>query len=219
MNSQHTGIQQLAHEEIEATLARLEALAKVMDSAFLLPGTNVRMGFDALLGIIPVIGDLIGQAISSYLIWEAKRLGVSRFTLWRMIGNSAIDTVVGFIPFAGDAFDVVFRSNTKNLALLKVPPRKAGVSEPQGGGTTRRKPRFWPGHRGYSDPYRLSIIPKVGMRLDDATAETQLPARVIAVLPASPDLISAVLQPLESCLACERMHWRSAWLPTACSLQ
>ncbi len=134
MNSQHTGIQQLAHEEIEATLARLEALAKVMDSAFLLPGTNVRMGFDALLGIIPVIGDLIGQAISSYLIWEAKRLGVSRFTLWRMIGNSAIDTVVGFIPFVGDAFDVVFRSNTKNLALLRSHLEKQGFQSSRAAG-------------------------------------------------------------------------------------
>jgi hypothetical protein len=77
------------------------------------------MGFDALLGIVPVIGDLISQAISSYLIWEAKRLGVSRLTLWRMIGNSALDTVIGAIPFAGDAFDVAFRANTRNVKLLR----------------------------------------------------------------------------------------------------
>lgn len=113
-----TSSQTLPPGEIQAILARLEALARVMDSAFLLPGTNVRMGFDAILGLVPVIGDIISQAISSYLIWEAKRLGVSRWTLWRMIGNSAVDTVIGAIPFAGDAFDVAFRANMRNLALL-----------------------------------------------------------------------------------------------------
>ena len=126
MNSLRAEIERLSHDEIEESLARLEALAKIMDSAFVFPGTSVRMGFDAILGIVPVIGDLISQAISSYLIWEAKRLGVSRFTLWRMIGNSAIDTVVGFIPLAGDAFDVVFRANTKNVALLKAHLEKQG---------------------------------------------------------------------------------------------
>lgn len=119
-------IEQLPHHEVQATLVRLEALAKVMDSAFLIPGTGVRMGFDALIGLVPVIGDLIGQAISSYLISEAKRLGVSRFTLWRMIGNSAIDTVVGIVPFVGDAFDVAFRANTKNVALLRAHLEKKG---------------------------------------------------------------------------------------------
>jgi hypothetical protein len=75
-----------------------------------------------------VLGDLVSQAISSYLIWEAKRLGVSRFTLWRMIGNSVIDTVIGFIPFAGDAFDVAFRANMKNVALLRAHLEKKGYA-------------------------------------------------------------------------------------------
>ena len=126
MTRQVTEPQPLSRDEIEQTVARLDALAKVMDNAFALPGTNIRMGFDALLGMIPVIGDLISQAISSYLIWEAKRLGVSRLTLWRMIGNSAVDTVIGFIPFAGDAFDIAFRANTKNVALLRAHLEKQG---------------------------------------------------------------------------------------------
>jgi hypothetical protein len=120
--------------EIEAALARVEALARVMDSIVEIPGTKVRIGFDAMLGLVPVIGDLLSQAISSYIIWEARRLGVSRFTMARMIGNSAIDTIVGIVPFVGDAFDVVFRANMKNLALLRAHLEKQGhvVRKPGG---------------------------------------------------------------------------------------
>lgn len=123
-------VQTLAHDEVQQSLARLELLAKVMDSAFVLPGTNVRMGLDAIIGIVPVVGDLISQTISSYLIWEAKRLGVSKLTLWRMIGNSAIDTVIGIVPLVGDAFDIAFRANMKNLALLKAHLEKHGHLRP-----------------------------------------------------------------------------------------
>ncbi len=105
--------------ETSAALARLEALAKVMDSAFKIPGTEVRMGFDALLGLVPVIGDAIAGAISSYLIWEAKKLGVPKLVLGRMVANTAIDTALGSIPFVGDMFDVAYRANTKNVALLR----------------------------------------------------------------------------------------------------
>lgn len=111
--------QEITHSDMRETYQRLEMLAKVMDSAFQIPGSNVRIGFDALLGILPGIGDAISAAISSYIIWEAKRLGASKFLLARMAGNTAIDTVIGAIPFAGDIFDVAFRSNLKNLALLK----------------------------------------------------------------------------------------------------
>lgn len=105
--------------QIQASVARIEALSKLMDSAFQIPGTNTTMGLDAIIGLIPVVGDLVSQAVSSYIIWEARKLGVSRFTIARMIGNSLLDTAVGSIPFAGDAFDVFFRANMKNLALLK----------------------------------------------------------------------------------------------------
>ncbi len=109
----------LMKQETSAALARLEALAKVMDSAFKIPGTEVRMGFDALLGLVPVIGDAISGAISSYLIWEAKKLGVPKLVLGRMVANTAIDTALGSIPFVGDMFDVAYRSNSKNVALLR----------------------------------------------------------------------------------------------------
>ena len=119
-------IEKMTDFELEAALARVEIVARMMDSMFEIPGTRIRIGVDALIGMIPILGDLISQAISSYIIWEAKQLGVSKFTLARMIGNSAIDTIVGMIPFAGDAFDVAFRANMKNLALLKAHIEKHG---------------------------------------------------------------------------------------------
>lgn len=109
----------LMDHETSAALVRLEALAKVMDSAFKIPGTDVRMVFDALLGLLPVIGDAISGAISSYLIWEAKRLGVPKLVLGRMVANTAIDTALGAVPVIGDLFDVAYRSNSKNVALLR----------------------------------------------------------------------------------------------------
>jgi uncharacterized protein DUF4112 len=112
--------------EIAASVARIEALARIMDSVVAIPGTNVRLGADAVIGLVPFVGDILSSLISTYIIWEARQLGVSRFTIARMIGNTAIDTVVGLVPFAGDAFDVVFRANMKNLALLKAHLAKHG---------------------------------------------------------------------------------------------
>lgn len=105
--------------DIQASYERIAQLSRVMDSMVGIPGTNVRLGVDALLGLVPVIGDVLSQAISTYLIWEARKLGVSRFTMARMIGNTLLDTVVGAVPFAGDLFDVAFRANMKNLRLLE----------------------------------------------------------------------------------------------------
>lgn len=113
--------------EIEAAYARVDALARVMDSIVAIPGTDVRIGVDALLGLVPVIGDILSQAISSYIIWESRRLGVSRWTLTRMVGNSLMDMTIGAVPVVGDAFDVAFRANMRNLALLKAEMQKKGI--------------------------------------------------------------------------------------------
>lgn len=120
---------------VQQSLERLEALAKLLDSAFLVPGTNIRMGLDGIIGLVPVVGDLISGAISSYLIWEARRLGASRWVIGRMATNTLIDTAVGAIPLAGDAFDVVFRVNIRNLALLRRHLARKGLIAP-GSGTT-----------------------------------------------------------------------------------
>ena len=123
-------LQRLDRAEIDAAVMRVEAVARLMDSAFEIPGTKIRMGLDGIIGLIPVLGDLVSSLISSYIIWEAKNLGVSKFTLARMVGNMAIDTVVGIVPLLGDAFDVAFRTNMKNLALLKKHLEKNGIAAP-----------------------------------------------------------------------------------------
>lgn len=105
--------------EFDESFARIEALAKVLDSAVRIPGTNVVMGVDAVLGLVPVVGDAISGAIASYIIWEARRLGAPRWLITRMAVNTALDTAVGSIPVFGDMFDVAYKSNLKNVALLK----------------------------------------------------------------------------------------------------
>jgi hypothetical protein len=102
----------------EDAIARITLVANLMDSAFLIPGLNRRVGLDAVLGIVPGIGDALSAAIASYIIWEARQLGLPRWKIARMIGNVAVDTAIGAIPFAGDVFDVVFKSNQRNLRII-----------------------------------------------------------------------------------------------------
>jgi hypothetical protein len=103
----------------EQRLARLEAIAKLLDVAFILPGTNIRYGIDGLIGLIPVVGDIITTAISLWLVREARALGAPWHITARMLANVAVDGVVGMVPLAGDAFDVMFRANVRNVRLLK----------------------------------------------------------------------------------------------------
>ena len=103
----------------EQRLARLDALAKLLDIAFILPGTNIRYGIDGIIGLIPVVGDLITTAISLWLVREARALGAPWHVTMRMLGNVALDGVVGMVPVAGDAFDVMFRANIRNMRLLR----------------------------------------------------------------------------------------------------
>ncbi|MEQ1715480.1 MAG: DUF4112 domain-containing protein [Hyphomicrobium sp.] len=116
-------------ETVSEALARLDGLATIMDSAFRIPGTQVVMGLDALLGLVPVIGDAISSAIGGFIIWEAKRLGVSRFLIARMAMNTAIDTVLGSVPIVGDVFDVAYKANRKNVAILRRHLEKNGLRD------------------------------------------------------------------------------------------
>lgn len=100
-------------------IARIDALATLLDSAFLIPGTNIRFGFDALIGIVPGIGDILTTLISLYIVREARALGAPRLLVARMLANVAIDGAVGAVPLLGDAFDVVWRANRRNMALLQ----------------------------------------------------------------------------------------------------
>jgi hypothetical protein len=96
---------------------RLRTLAWLMDNSIPLPG-GLRIGVDAIIGLVPGIGDAIGALISAYIINEAREMGAPRSLLLRMMGNVIIDTVVGAVPLAGDLFDAAFKSNSRNLALL-----------------------------------------------------------------------------------------------------
>jgi len=100
-------------------IARLEAIAALLDTAFIVPGTNIRFGVDALIGLVPGIGDLITTGLSLYLVHEARQLGAPRHLIVRMLGNVALDGLVGAVPLVGDAFDVMWRSNRRNMALLR----------------------------------------------------------------------------------------------------
>jgi hypothetical protein len=98
---------------------RLRFLAWLLDSSIRIPGTRFTIGIDALIGLVPFVGDLIGVLISSYIVGEARRLGVGRSTLARMTFNIALEGLVGLIPFAGDVFDAAFKANQRNVRLLE----------------------------------------------------------------------------------------------------
>jgi hypothetical protein len=103
----------------EQRLARLDAVARLLDIAFVLPGTNVRYGIDGIVGLIPVVGDIIATAFSLWLVREARALGAPWHITARMLGNVAVQGVVGAVPVAGDAFDVLFRANMRNVRMLR----------------------------------------------------------------------------------------------------
>ncbi|MET0605133.1 MAG: DUF4112 domain-containing protein [Beijerinckiaceae bacterium] len=103
----------------ERALARLMLIARVMDAAVTIPGVNLRVGVDAALGLVPAVGDMIAGAIASWIVFEARRLGAPPLLIARMVANVVVDTVVGAVPFLGDAFDVGFKANLRNVALLR----------------------------------------------------------------------------------------------------
>ncbi|APG63493.1 hypothetical protein LPB140_02370 [Sphingorhabdus lutea] len=98
---------------------RVEAMELLLERSFHIPGTKIPVGLDSIIGLIPVLGDLITAAMGAYMVWEARNLGMSKFQLTRMAANVGIDTVLGAIPFIGDAFDLLWRSNSKNLRIIK----------------------------------------------------------------------------------------------------
>lgn len=98
---------------------RLEAMELLLERAFVVPGTGLRIGLDAVVGLVPVLGDLVTTAMGAWMVWEARNLGMSKWKLWRMAGNIAFDAAVGAVPVAGDLFDFAFRSNTRNLKIVR----------------------------------------------------------------------------------------------------
>jgi Domain of unknown function (DUF4112) len=111
----YSGGERSRHEALQ----RLDFLATLLDSAILIPGTKIRFGADAVIGLVPGIGDAITTALSAWIVYEAHRLGVPRHLLVRMIGNFAIDGLFGAVPLVGDLFDVMWRANKRNMRLLR----------------------------------------------------------------------------------------------------
>ncbi len=112
-------VRRLAGTDAAATRARIELLERVLERAFVIPGLNRPVGLDAILGFLPVGGDLLAGIMGAYLVWEAKNLGMPKWQIVRMMANVGLDTTLGAIPLVGDVFDFLFRSNSKNLRILK----------------------------------------------------------------------------------------------------
>lgn len=98
---------------------RVEAMEMLLERSFTIPGINRAVGLDAIAGMVPVLGDLITAAMGAYIVWEGRNLGMSKWQLGRMAANIAFDTAIGAVPLAGDLFDLLFRSNTRNLKIIK----------------------------------------------------------------------------------------------------
>ncbi|HEY9581165.1 MAG TPA: DUF4112 domain-containing protein [Rhizorhapis sp.] len=99
--------------------ARVEAMEAMLEGLFVIPGIRRRVGLDSIVGLIPIVGDVVTAAMGAWIVWEARNLGMSKFKLLRMAANVGVDTAIGAIPFVGDAFDLFFRSNSRNLRMIR----------------------------------------------------------------------------------------------------
>lgn len=97
---------------------RVEALEYVLERAVTVPGINRKVGLDAIVGLLPVAGDMIAAALGLYIVWEARKLGMPKWQIARMMANVGVDTALGAIPLAGDLFDFLYRSNSRNLKII-----------------------------------------------------------------------------------------------------
>jgi hypothetical protein len=100
-------------------LRRIEWMERLLEGAFVIPGTSRRVGLDAIVGLLPVAGDAISAAMGAWIVWEARLLGVPKWKLMRMGANVAFDFAIGAVPLVGDALDFLFRSNSINLKIIR----------------------------------------------------------------------------------------------------
>lgn len=102
----------------DARIARVQRLARLLDTAFRIPGTRIRFGIDPLLGLLPGLGDAIAALFGGYIVWTAVRVGAPRLIIARMLANIAIDAIFGAVPAAGTIFDVAFKAHRRNALML-----------------------------------------------------------------------------------------------------
>jgi hypothetical protein len=114
----------------EQRLSGLRRIADLLDNAFVVPGTSYRVGLDPLVGLLPLVGDLVSPLFTIGVLLQARELGVPKVVLTRMLINVAIDAVVGAVPVFGDLFDFAWKSNDKNLALLELHAREERSGTP-----------------------------------------------------------------------------------------
>ena len=112
-------IQPYLARDVASARLRIEMMERVLERAFVIPGLNRGVGLDAVIGFVPLAGDAVAGAMGLYLVWEARNIGLPKRTIARMMMNVGMDTTLGAIPFIGDVFDFLFRSNTRNLRLIK----------------------------------------------------------------------------------------------------
>ena len=112
-------VRSVERADLRATRERLRQLAWLLDSSIPIPGTRFSVGLDALIGLLPFLGDLVGVLLSTYILGEAARLGAPKSVLMRMRFNVGLEGLVGIVPLAGDAFDAVFKANQRNVRLLE----------------------------------------------------------------------------------------------------
>jgi hypothetical protein len=98
---------------------RIEGMEKVLERLFIVPGLNRPVGLDVILDLLPIAGDLVGTALGAWIVWEARNLGMPKWQIARMAGNVGIDTLLGAIPFVGAIPDFFFRSNTRNIRIIR----------------------------------------------------------------------------------------------------
>jgi Domain of unknown function (DUF4112) len=98
---------------------RVEAMEHLLERAFAIPGTSRRIGLDVVLDVVPVLGDVIAAAMGAWIVWEARNLGMSKWHIARMSGNVGVDFLLGAIPWIGAIPDFFFRSNSRNLRIVK----------------------------------------------------------------------------------------------------
>ncbi len=98
---------------------RIEAMEMLLERSFRIPGVNYPVGLDSLVGLVPVLGDIVTTAMGAYIVWEARNLDMPKWKLWRMAGNVGFDALLGLVPLVGDAADFLFRSNSRNLRIVK----------------------------------------------------------------------------------------------------